>query len=103
MDGGTVHINGGVLPEKYLPESCLTCGPLEVPGDRAGDQVKKTAGLWITDPGEYFVMGDQRDNSQDSRSFGPVKESLMLGRVWLRYWPLGAWGMMDIIPGGGQT
>ncbi len=88
---GSVRINGAVLRESYLAETS---------SESRVEQVRKTARLWMTEPGEYFVMGDQRGNSQDSRSFGPVKESLILGRVWLRYWPLGAWG---IIPGGRQT
>ena len=89
LDEGSVRINGTVLFEGYRTETTR-----ELPADNFGDLVRETARIWITGSGEYFVMGDQRENSQDSRSFGPVKESLMLGRVWLRYWPMGCWGMI---------
>lgn len=92
---GAVRVNGGVLPEGYLIDASGGS-----PVDDVAGEARETARLWITGPGEYFVMGDQRENSQDSRSFGPVDERLMLGRVWLRYWPLGSWGM---IAGGGKT
>jgi len=36
---------------------------------------------------EYFVLGDNRNNSNDSRSFGPVKESLFIGKAWFSIWP----------------
>jgi signal peptidase I len=40
------------------------------------------------DDDEYFVMGDNRPNSHDSRNFGPVVSDQIVGRAWLRYWPL---------------
>lgn len=37
---------------------------------------------------EYFVLGDNRPSSLDSRVFGPISEKLIVGRVWLRGWPI---------------
>jgi len=41
------------------------------------------------------VMGDNRPSSQDSRVFGPVDEDLILGRAWLRYFPLDRVGLIE--------
>ncbi len=38
--------------------------------------------------GEYYVLGDNRDRSLDSRVFGPIKQDAIIGKVWLRGWPL---------------
>lgn len=43
--------------------------------------------VFLGDDG-YFLLGDNRDQSLDSRVFGPVKKDLIIGRTWLRGWPL---------------
>ncbi|HRH23166.1 MAG TPA: signal peptidase I [Candidatus Magasanikbacteria bacterium] len=60
---------GWVLPEVYLEE--------ETPGS-----VSLTLG-----ENEYFVLGDNRDSSFDSRRFGAIKKDVIVGRVWFRGWP----------------
>lgn len=46
-------------------------------------------------PGEYFVLGDNRRNSQDSRAFGPLPEANIVGRVWIRGWPFNRVGSIS--------
>jgi signal peptidase I len=46
----------------------------------------------VPDKTEFFVLGDHRQDSRDSRTFGPVRRRNIIGKVWVRYWPLGAWG-----------
>jgi signal peptidase I len=70
--GGQVLINGKVLPEPWLPKGVVTgnFSPVHIP------------------KGYYFVMGDNRGFSEDSRVFGPISGSLIVGRVVMRIWPL---------------
>ena len=86
IDGHRVYLDEVLLNEPYLNQS-QTLDGFEAPR-------RETARLWINDAEEYFVMGDRREDSQDSRSFGPVHRDLIMGRVWLRYWPLQAWGSL---------
>ena len=78
LNEGRVYIGGAHLEESYL---------------RCPDSLG-TAGEWWMGPDEYFVMGDNRRNSQDSRAFGPIAATQIVGRVWLRYWPPRAWGLV---------
>jgi signal peptidase I len=75
---GVVYANDAPLEEPYLAGL-----PLPPRGD---DQE------WWMGPEEYFVMGDNRNESEDSRVFGPVARDLILGKVWFRYWPPRSWG-----------
>ena len=71
---GQVYVNEAELPEPYV-------------AFRSQDNVTRQT-LKAT---EYFVLGDNRPSSRDSRAFGPVAQEAIVGRAWLRYWPLPAW------------
>jgi signal peptidase I len=76
-DGG-VYINGEILDEPFIDEYTQ-------PGRH--DQV-------TVPPLHVFVLGDNRDRSNDSRSFGPVPIENVIGRAWLSYWPLADAGLV---------
>jgi signal peptidase I len=80
---GFVYINGHKLDEPYLPEAWTTLNnpaPWSV-GDGA-----------VIPANDYFVMGDNRNRSQDSRIFGPIGRDRIDGRAWFRIWPLDHFG-----------
>ncbi len=68
------HPDGLTLPETYLDKNLVTYNDSEV---------RVAVG-----PDEYFVMGDNRGSSRDSRSFGPVNKNFITGKVLFRGWPL---------------
>jgi nickel-type superoxide dismutase maturation protease len=45
--------------------------------------------------GEYWVLGDNAEESTDSREFGPVRRRDLLGRAWVRYWPAERWKVYE--------
>lgn len=70
--GGKLFINGEAQEEPYLKEQ-------KIQGQF--DEV-------VVPEGSYFMMGDNRNNSGDSRVFGPVEKGSILGKAFLVYWPL---------------
>jgi signal peptidase I len=74
---GHVYINGQMLTESYLEQ--LTYG---------------NTGPHVIAPGCIFVLGDNRGASNDSRSFGEVQMSSIVGHAWFRYWPLDQIGLL---------
>ena len=83
LEDGLVLVNGVELDEPYLFERRGEPEPTEPGAD--GDS-------WIVPVGSLFVMGDHRSASADSREFGPIDASTVLGRALLRYWPFDTFG-----------
>jgi signal peptidase I len=75
LAGGRVYIDGDALNETYLHRQT------------AGD-----GRSWVVPPLQVFVLGDNRENSKDSRYFGPVPIDTIIGHAIFRYWPLGQVG-----------
>lgn len=84
---GNVYINGTKLVEDYLYAEPPSAPPQ--PTTVQGDQHS-----WTVPQGDLFLMGDHRANSEDSRTFGTVAVSQVIGRAWLRYWPLDTFGIL---------
>ncbi|HEY5436903.1 MAG TPA: signal peptidase I, partial [Candidatus Limnocylindrales bacterium] len=83
---GQVFVNGVALDEPYLFRN--DAGVTE-PTVASGDQAR-----WVVPEGELFVMGDHRQVSEDSRVFGPIPVSSVIGRGVVRYWPLPDFGVI---------
>ncbi len=83
LNGGYVYVNGQRLDESWLPS--IEQGHTE-PGP-TGDNTDLQQPYRVP-TNEYFVMGDNRQDSCDSRFWGPVPKSLIVGKVDLRVWPV---------------
>ncbi len=84
---GLVYVNGTALDEPYI-YSDVPGGPPQ-PTTADSDQSN-----WVIPQGELFLMGDHRSNSSDSRAHGTVPVDNVVGRAWLRYWPLDTFGIL---------
>jgi len=73
IKNGAVYINNLKLAEPYIPSTVTTSS------DRKIDFVIK--------PDEYFLIGDNRLNSSDSRTWGTASRRFLIGRAWVQFWP----------------
>lgn len=75
---GNIYIDGRLINEPFLPPGTRsrTFAPVKIP------------------PHEYFMLGDNRQFSKDSTYFGPIERSTMVGRVFVRIWPLNRIGRL---------
>lgn len=63
-------------------------------GTQNGTDASLDQTRWTITAGELFVLGDHREKSADSRVFGPIEVSDVIGRAWLRYWPIDTFGIL---------
>ena len=75
---GQVILNGAALVEAYTR------------GAACGEEQE-----WFNGSDEYFLLGDNRADSNDSRAFGPVPADFIIGRVWFRCWPPSKWRLIN--------
>ena len=74
---GILKINGSTVAEPYILGSTRNRELTTIP------------------PDHYYVLGDNRPQSNDSNNFGPVHRSQIIGKAWLAYWPLENFGTVD--------
>lgn len=87
-DDGKVYVNDMAIDEPYL--FATVKGGAPEPTEADPDQ-----NSWTVPQGDLFLMGDHRSNSADSRAFGTVPVDNVIGRAWLRYWPVDTFGILS--------
>jgi signal peptidase I len=77
MEDGHIWVDDEAIEEPYIKDFCysVNCDNRE----------------WVLGPDEYFVLGDNRNNSNDSLNFGPIQRHQIVGKVLASYWPPEYW------------
>jgi len=84
VEGSHVFVDGNEIPETYLPSEIVT---------RSGAFLHEGQSILVS-PDEYFVFGDNRNHSSDSREWGPITKAEIVGKVFFRYWPVSSFGLI---------
>ncbi len=92
---GRLYVNGLPLDEPYVHRTAGATDPTTPAGPVAGTTMNRPWSLateYTVPAGYYFMMGDNRTNSDDSRVWGPVPARDVIGSAFFIYWPLGRLG-----------
>jgi signal peptidase I len=81
---GDIYLNGEKLDQSFLPEMVYSS---------EGEYAKEGVEVIVPD-GQYLCFGDNRPNSRDGREFGPIERKLIIGKAFLKYWPLNSIGLI---------
>ena len=81
LEDGRLYVDHHLVDESYLPGEIRE-------SFNASDPERDLA------PGKYYVLGDNRNVSKDSRSFGPIDDDKIIGRAVLRFWPLSKFSIL---------
>lgn len=84
ISNNTIYVNGKAVKEDYLPAGIST---------RAGSFIREGETI-KTGSNQYFVLGDNRDHSSDSREWGAVTKEEIVGRAYFRYFPFTSIGLL---------
>lgn len=86
IQDSSLYINGKHLEENYLAPGTPTHG---------ADYINEGATIQVKE-NQYFVFGDNRTNSSDSRNWGPITKQEIVGKTFFRYWPLKNFGFTNL-------
>lgn len=84
VENGEVYLNGELLDQSFLPNKVVT---------DAGSYCQE--GVEVVVPqNQYLCFGDNRPNSRDGREFGPISRDSIIGKAFLKYWPVSSIGVI---------
>lgn len=87
VENSEVFLNGEMIDQSFIPDNYITD-----PGAFCQE------GIEVEVPeGQYLVFGDNRSHSRDGREFGPIAKDLIVGKAFLKYWPLSEIGLIPSI------